>query len=73
MKELKPCPFCDGEARLMYCEEDGTTSCVDGDEEEMEYQTPAFVHCYGCDMDYFPDSDNPIEVAGAWNRRSNLS
>ena len=69
--ELKPCPFCGKMPRLMYVEEDGSTSCVDGYEDEIEFQSPAFVHCYGCDMDYFPDSDNPIEVAKAWNRRAN--
>ena len=67
--ELKHCPFCGEIPRLMYCEEDGSTSCVDGDEEEMEQQTPAFIHCYGCDMDYFPSTDKPIEVSEQWNER----
>lgn len=70
MYDLKLCPFCGKEVRLMYCEEDGTTSCVDGDEEEMESQTPAFIHCYGCDMDYFPADDNPVKVMELWNERT---
>ena len=69
--ELKSCPFCGETPRLMYCEDDGSTSCVDldGYEDEVKSQTPAFIHCYGCDMDYFPNTDSPTEVAEEWNRR----
>lgn len=68
--ELKPCPFCGKIPTLMYFKEDGRTACVDGDKEEMESQTPAFIHCFECDMDYFPDTDNPVKVAEGWNRRN---
>ena len=69
--KLKPCPFCGELPRLMYCENDGSTSCVDVDgyEDEIKTQIPAFVHCYECDMDYFPNTDSPIKVAEEWNKR----
>ena len=66
--ELKPCPFCGGKANLVYYEDDSSIAFVDC-EEELESVSPAFIHCYECDMDYFPDSDIAKDVMRAWNRR----
>lgn len=71
MSEIKllPCPFCGGEARLMYydSEGDGTPSCINYDEElEVSH---AFVHCYNCDTDFFHHSDSAKKVLDMWNTR----
>lgn len=52
----------------MYIDEEGTACCIDT-EEELEECSPAFVHCYGCDVDYMPNDDRPRKVMRAWNRR----
>ena len=67
--KLKPCPFCGCEnVRLMSNEtEDGSPCCINSDEElEAKY---CYVHCYGCDMDFMPDSDIARDVMVAWNKR----
>ena len=67
--KLLPCPFCGGEARLMYydSEGDGTPSCINYDEElEVSH---AFVHCYNCDTDFFHHSDSAKKVLDMWNTR----
>lgn len=68
--KLEPCPFCGNEnVRLMSNEtEDGSPCCVNSDDElEAKY---CYIHCYGCDMDFMPDSDIAKEVVEAWNKRS---
>ena len=67
---LKPCPFCWSEnVRLMSNEtEDGSPCCINSDDElETKY---CYIHCYGCDMDFMPDSDIAKDVIKAWNRRA---
>ena len=34
--------------------------------DEIKY---CYIHCYGCDMDFMPDSDIAKDVMEAWNRR----
>lgn len=55
--ELKPCPFCGGDAELMYPEEleryDGTVVCM---------------KCHAAS----PDKDNWKDAIEAWNTRANL-
>ena len=68
--KLRPCPFCGSDVRLVSTEEseDGTVCCLNTtDELNTAY---SYIHCYGCDMDYFPDSDIAREVVEAWNRRA---
>lgn len=68
--KLKPCPFCGSEnVRLMSNDtEDGTPCCINN-EEELE-ATYCYIHCYGCGMDFMPNSDIAREVMEAWNRRA---
>ena len=68
--KLKPCPFCWSEnVRLMSNEtEDGSPCCINSDD-ELE-ATYCYIHCYGCDMDFMPDSDIAKDVMEAWNRRA---
>jgi len=71
--ELKHCPFCGEEEKVKlesFNDDDGSTIVINY-EEEIEGITPAFIHCYGCDFDYFPHTDNPFEVIRAWNKRTN--
>ena len=70
--ELRPCPFCGEEEKVKlesFSDDDGSTIVIDS-EEELESNMVAFVHCYGCDMDYFPHTDKPLEVMEAWNNRA---
>jgi Lar family restriction alleviation protein len=58
MIELKPCPFCGGEAFLAeydYALDNG-------------YIATHFVECNGCSVTTF-EYDSPEEAAEAWNRR----
>lgn len=71
MIKLKPCPFCgEDKVKLVYIDEKSEMVCVDSDEELEADDICAFVHCYGCDMDYMPCTDKPTEVVKAWNRRA---
>ncbi|MFR2774795.1 MAG: Lar family restriction alleviation protein [Anaerostipes sp.] len=71
--ELKPCPFCESEnVNLLSVNKDGEAVCITStDEFELihDMQEPTYIHCYGCDMDYMPDSDKPEEVVDSWNTR----
>ena len=51
--ELKPCPFCGGDARLISYGESGIGACV------------ACNNCHACTDDY--DTDQP--AVAAWNSR----
>lgn len=56
MEDLKPCPFCDGEAEVNYVD-------LGGYEDGYEVRCP---DC-GCGTDYFYTKQEAIE---AWNRRA---
>lgn len=68
--KLKPCPFCgEKNVRLMSNEFDATFPYCVNSEEELDTKY-CYVHCYGCDMDYMPDSDVARDVMKAWNKRA---
>ncbi len=55
-EELKPCPFCGGEAELCQgYDEDGTELCS--------------IHCGTCGMETIRDDRKPAEAITAWNTR----
>ena len=57
--ELKPCPFCGGEAKAFYCEESGTF--------DVQCQVCGAIPYIG----YRRSGMSPDEVIEAWNRRAN--
>lgn len=70
--ELEKCPFCGGKnARLIYWNYDmQETYCIDTDEELDSKNIVGYVHCYGCDIDFYGDTTlTPREVMKKWNRR----
>ena len=76
MIELKPCPFCGGEAKLMggklvvYPECDSNGAYVGADFE----CTPAYVECQNChalSADFCTDDNDIDNAVEAWNRRAN--
>lgn len=67
MEQIKKCPFCGEDARLVAIDDDGEIMCINC-EEELE-TTHAYIHCYGCDMDYMPNTDRAKDVITEWNRR----
>lgn len=69
--ELKPCPFCGGEAKLMSAGDDGNPYCVEIiDETDEGYVKHTYIHCYGCDMDFYSDTNTPKEMIDWWDRRA---
>ena len=62
--KLKPCPFCGGEAQALFVDEYGTECGYEG--KEVDGDVTPYIHCYGCDSEWFSDMDDPIE---AWNKR----
>lgn len=59
MSDLKPCPFCGGEARLL----------------DARPNHPAFVYCIDCDVSTSGMARRPLrrdnaEAIAAWNRRT---
>ena len=73
MEELKKCPFCgENMARLVYMnEETQEVIPVDTEEELNDSKIYAYVHCYGCDIDFCTDvMANPKDVIKAWNNRA---
>ena len=72
MSEIKllPCPFCGGEARMLYIHEELGECCVDSAEELEDETISAFIHCYGCSTEVFPrEAEKPKDVIEAWNTR----
>lgn len=72
MEELKKCPFCgENKAKLVYMNEETQEAiCVDTEEELNDSNIYAYVHCYGCDIDFCADTmKKPKDVINAWNNR----
>lgn len=70
MEELKKCPFCKSEnVRLMRF--DGQEEHYIDSEDELDKKGYyPYIHCYGCDIDFCPDSTStPREAIEKWNRR----
>ena len=63
MAELKPCPFCGGEAAIHACGE------IANDELSVIFGTKVGVHCMGCHVATLP-YDSEEDAAEAWNRRN---
>ncbi len=67
---LLPCPFCGGEAMLVYYHEELGLVHVDSEEELEDDSISAFVHCFECSTEVFPyEAEKPKEVIEAWNTR----
>ncbi|WP_304508933.1 Lar family restriction alleviation protein [Anaerotignum sp.] len=69
MEELKKCPFCGGDVKAVTYDDDGFLRVLDSDDIE-EDTAPCFIHCYNCDMEYFPCDDRCADVISAWNKRA---
>lgn len=70
MEELKKCPFC-GSENVSLLRFDGNEECVIDDLDELEEKgVYPYIHCYDCDIDFYPDSTaTPKEAIEAWNKR----
>ena len=70
MSRLKPCPFCGGEVRLRYVNDDMEYCCFD-DAEDKSQEEGFHIHCYNCDSDFY--HDEPIDIINKtiewWNTR----
>lgn len=68
MSELKRCPFCGGEVKLMFMNEE---SFVDFVWDEDVGNVPTWFKCYGCDSEFFHDEpiDTPEKQVKWWNTR----
>ena len=65
-RELKPCPFCGGEAQYQAVDADDTESGENAGGEFVEC-----VDCHACTTLYFPAMQDVHEqVVAAWNKRS---
>ena len=70
MYELKPCPFCGGEAKFeskveVYPIQDENGAYIDADIAYYEY-----TGCPACDIWFYNNDDEPEEITiERWNRR----
>ena len=65
MEKLKPCPFCGGKVGAFFVDEGGMEYRFEG--YDIDGGVNPYIHCYGCDSEWFSDLDDVIE---AWNRRA---
>lgn len=70
VERLLPCPFCGGE-NVQLLRFDGNEEYVVEDRDELsKKEFYPYVHCYGCDIDFCPDSTVTLkETVQAWNKR----
>lgn len=69
MSEIKlgKCPLCQGETSIFgYI---GDDYCKLNYEEELEVAKHTTIHCYGCDTDFNPHSENAKDVLDIFNTR----
>ena len=68
MENLKPCPFCGSEEVVpYYTDENGIDYVYEG--EEVDGEATPWIHCHGCDADWFA-GEKKEDVIAAWNRRA---
>ena len=65
---LLNCPFCGGEIKQMFMNEETFTECV---WDESIGNVPTWFKCYTCDSEFFHDEpiDTPEKQAEWWNTR----
>lgn len=63
MSELKPCPFCGGEAVIHTCCE------LENDNLAFVYKDKFVIHCFECHITTLP-FETKEEAIEAWNRRA---
>lgn len=68
MSELKRCPICNGEVKLMFMNEESFVDCV---WDEDVGNVPTWFKCYECDSEFFHDEpiDTPEKQIEWWNTR----
>lgn len=67
-KKLLPCPFCGGEIKQMFMNEETFVECV---WDESIGNASTWFKCYECDSEYFHDEpiDTPEKQVEWWNTR----
>ena len=66
--ELEPCPFCGSkDVSALFVDEDAFKYAYEG--QDVDGDVNPYIHCYGCDSEWFTDSANGDDVIKAWNRR----
>lgn len=67
-KRLKKCPFCGGEIKQMFMNEESFQECV---WDESVGNVSTWFKCYECDSEFFHDEpiDTPEKQAEWWNTR----
>ena len=70
-KQLAKCPFCGGEIKLMFINENTYENAV---WDESIGNVPTWIKCYGCDSEFFHDEpiDIPEKQIEWWNTRKPL-
>ena len=60
MTDLKPCPFCGGEARIL---------CIQSASDKGFEPGLTMIHCTACRASVWPSIGDEEKVAERWNRR----
>ena len=69
--ELKPCPFCGGEAVLMAIDLENGEFVIDLKYELNDSSLENYIHCNNCSSDWiFGENETQKDTVEAWNRRN---